>query len=88
MGPYLDMNTALSPEQLALKDGVHQFAQAVLRPAAIALDKLATPAEVIASGSPLWTALKASYAQGFHTALIPKQCGGLGLTGLELHLAL
>lgn len=88
MSPYLDMNTTLSPEQLALKDGVHQFAQAVLRPAAITLDKLATPAEVIASGSPLWSALKAAYAQGFHTALIPKQCGGLGLTGLELHLAL
>jgi len=86
--PYTDLCTTLTPQQQALKDGVHQFARAVLRPAAMTLDRMADPQQVIALGSPLWTTLKAAYAQGFHTALVPRECGGLGLKGLDLHIAL
>jgi alkylation response protein AidB-like acyl-CoA dehydrogenase len=88
MRPYLELDPHITPQQEALKQGVHEFARAVLRPAAIALDKLVTPAQVIAPGSPLWTAMRAAYAQGFHTALIPTALGGLGLTGSSLHIAL
>jgi alkylation response protein AidB-like acyl-CoA dehydrogenase len=86
--PYTDLCLTLTPQQQALKDGVHQFARLVLRPAAMTLDRMADPQQVIALGSPLWTTLKAAYAQGFHTALVPRECGGLGLKGLDLHIAL
>ena len=86
--PYTDLCITLTPQQQALKDGVHQFARAVLRPAAMTLDRMADPQQVIALGSPLWTTLKAAYAQCFHTALVPRECGGLGLKGLDLHIAL
>lgn len=85
---YLELDTRLSPAQQALKAQVHAFARDVLRPAAIALDRLADPAAVIAADSPLWPAQRAAYAAGFHTALIPAELGGLGLSGLSLHIAL
>jgi alkylation response protein AidB-like acyl-CoA dehydrogenase len=88
MSTYRELDLNLSSEQAAFKNGVHQFAKAVLRPAAVALDRMSDPQEVIAAGSPMWTALKAAYAQGFHRALIPTECGGLGLQGLDLHIAL
>ncbi|MDP2832451.1 MAG: acyl-CoA dehydrogenase family protein [Pseudomonadota bacterium] len=85
---YLELDIHITPEQKALKAQVHAFARDVLRPAAIALDKLADPARVIAADSPLWPAQRAAYAGGFHTALIPVEQGGLGLSGLSLHIAL
>jgi len=88
MTPYTDLCLTLTPEQEALKQGVHQFARDVLRPAAMRLDRVPDPQQVIDSGSLLWTTLKAAYAQGFHTALVPRAYGGLGLQGLDLHLAL
>ena len=88
MSTYRELDLHLTPQQKALKEGVHQFAKQVLRPTAAALDRLNHPQQVIDPGSPLWTALKAAYAQGFHTALIPTECGGLGLQGLSLHIAL
>lgn len=88
MLPYTELCLTLTPDQQALKEGVHQFAQDVLRPAATVLDRMATPQETIAEGSPLWTTLKAAYSKGFHTALVPRDCGGLGLKGLDLHIAL
>ena len=88
MTPYTDLCLTLTPEQEALKQGVHQFARHVLRPAAMALDRVPDPQQVIDSNSLRWTTLKSAYAQGFHTALVPRACGGLGLQGLDLHLAL
>ena len=88
MSTYRELDLNLSPQQQALKEGVHQFAESVLRPTAVALDRLHDPQEVIASDSPLWTVLKAAYGGGFHTALIPTQYGGMGLQGLSLHIAL
>jgi len=88
MAPYTDLCPTLTPQQQAFKEGVHQVARDVLRPAAMALDRLPDPQQVIARDSLLWTTMKAAYAQGFHTALVPRACGGLGLQGLDLHLAL
>jgi acyl-CoA dehydrogenase len=88
MAAYVDLCLTLTPQQRALKDGVHQFARHVLRPAAMALDRMSNPQDVIAPGSLLWTTMKAAYGHGFHTALVPKKYGGLGLEGLDLHLAL
>jgi alkylation response protein AidB-like acyl-CoA dehydrogenase len=86
--PYFELNPQVTPELEALKNGVHEFSEKVLRPAARALDKLATPADVIAKDSPYWQVMRAAHSQNFHTALLPTQLGGLGLSGLSLHIAL
>lgn len=88
MGTYLDLNVNLSEEQKVLREGVHKFAASVLRPASRALDRLADPAQVIASDSPLWDVLRRAYALGYHTLGIPQALGGLGLSGLDEHLVL
>jgi alkylation response protein AidB-like acyl-CoA dehydrogenase len=44
----------LSPEGQAILDTTHRFAAEVMRPAGIALDQMADPADVIAPGSILW----------------------------------
>jgi len=88
MSAYRELELNLTADDLALKEGVHQFAAEVLRPAAQALDRLHDPRQVIAPDSALWTVFRAAYAQGFHTALIPQSSGGLGLQGVGLHIAL
>jgi len=88
MEPYTDIDRTLTPQHRQLKEAVHAFSRDVLRPAAARLDRLADPAEVIAPESELWSTLRAAYAGGFHTALIPAECGGMGLDGLGLHIAL
>lgn len=72
----------------SLKENIHRFAKEVLRPAALALDRIADPEQVIAPGSPLRQFLKAAYSLGYHAAGIPKQFGGLGLRGLDMHIML
>ena len=88
MNSYRELDFNLTPYQKALKEGARQFAKSVLRPAAAVLDRMSDPQEVIASGSPLWSALKTAYSQKFHTALIPAEVGGLGFQGLSLHIVL
>lgn len=88
MSAYREIDRALTAEQRQLKEGVHAFARDVLRPASIGLDRLGDPAQVIARGSALWATLETAYQLGFHSALIPTACGGMGLSGLSLHIAL
>jgi len=85
---YRDLNLQLTPEQVALKEAAHRFAAQVLRPTAVALDRLSEPGDVIAEGSPLWRALRHAYRLGYHKAMIPSEIGGLGLGGLEQHILL
>jgi alkylation response protein AidB-like acyl-CoA dehydrogenase len=85
---YRDIDRSLTAEQQRLKEAVHGFAKEVLRPASISLDRLGDPAQVIAPHSALWETLRSAYKLGFHTALIPVEYGGMGLTGLSLHIAL
>ena len=88
MTTYRELDGRLTPEQQALKQQVHEFAKSVLRPTAAALDRLPDPQQVVDRDSPLWTALRAAYGHGIHTALIPTAHGGMGLSGVSLHLAL
>src|SRR5436190_24395978 len=88
MTTYCELDGRLTPEQHGLKQQVHEFARLVLRPTAAALDRLPDPQQVVDRQSALWTTLKAAYSRGIHTALIPTEHGGLGLSGLSLHLAL
>jgi alkylation response protein AidB-like acyl-CoA dehydrogenase len=82
METYLELNPNLPAEYQELRDSVHRFARDVMRPAAIALDRIAEPQETIASGSPLWNFFRRAYGLGYHAAGIPVEYGGLGLTGL------
>ena len=50
----IDLETQLSEEEQAIRETVHKFAEDVMRPAGIALDALADPADVIAKDSILW----------------------------------
>ncbi len=83
---YLDLNFELTDEQIDLKKSVRKFAREVLRPAAIELDKLATPEDVLKKDSVYWDCMSQMKKLGYHTVFIPDTYGGLGLSPLELHL--
>ncbi len=82
---YSDDTTDLTPEQALLKKEAHRFAEEVMRPTAAALDDL-RPEEVIASGSPLWSAIKKTYQAGHHLRGFPQHLGGAGLGPVEAHV--
>jgi alkylation response protein AidB-like acyl-CoA dehydrogenase len=86
MSTYLDLNTDLTPTQAALKEETHRFAKEVIRPASIALDKLADPEDVIREGSVYWDVFRKHYEQGRHLAAFPEELGGANLRGLESHI--
>jgi alkylation response protein AidB-like acyl-CoA dehydrogenase len=88
MTSYVELDRNLPPPLQTLKKSVHEFARQVLRPADVVLDRIDDPAKAIAPTSPLWEVMRAAYAQRFHTALIPSTCGGLGLQGIALQIAL
>jgi alkylation response protein AidB-like acyl-CoA dehydrogenase len=85
---YRELELRLTPEQEALKEGVHQLAAKLLRPTAAALDRLADPAEVVAERSQFWRAIREAYRLGYPRYAIPAELGGLGLGGLEQHILL
>jgi alkylation response protein AidB-like acyl-CoA dehydrogenase len=52
--PIQDIDLGLSDEERAIRDVTHKFAEEVIRPAGIELDRLADPSDVIARDSVLW----------------------------------
>ncbi len=85
---YRELDRHMSPEHEALKEGVHDFAARVLRPAATRLDRLTDPADVIARDSELWRVLRQAYELGYHKVTLAEEIGGLGLDGLGNHIFL
>lgn len=67
--PLTGLEPPLSEEESAIQESTHRFAEEVMRPAGIALDKL-TPEEVIAPESVMWDVLD--------------KAGGLGLSLVEM----
>src|SRR5262245_17773092 len=61
--------TPLSPEEAEIQKTVHRFARDVMRPIGRQLDRM-TPEEVIAPGSPYWTAMVESAKLGLDPQLI------------------
>lgn len=74
---YSDLDINLTDEQKMMRDTARKFGLEVMRPAGIALDKLADPAEVIAEGSVLWDVFRKFRELGFHKRAIPKALGGM-----------
>ena len=52
--PLVDIEVGLTDQEREVRDSVHKFAEEVVRPAGVALDKLPDPRDVIAPESPLW----------------------------------
>ncbi len=88
MPTYRELDLTLTQEHESLKETVHTFAKDVVRPSVLALDQIANPNDVIRPNSVFWSTLHLAYQQRFHTALVPAECGGLGLKGLSMHIAL
>jgi alkylation response protein AidB-like acyl-CoA dehydrogenase len=56
--PLVDLETTLTEEERAMRDTAHRFAEEVMRPAGVALDRLPEPAYVIKPDSVLWDVFK------------------------------
>lgn len=64
-----------------LRSEANRLARETFRPAAQALDRTNDRREVIAPDSPLWHALRGAYSLRYNAAEIPRQLGGLALSG-------
>jgi len=52
--PLVDIEVDLTEQERAVRDTAHKFAEEIVRPAGVQLDRLADPAQVIAADSVLW----------------------------------
>ena len=86
MDTYRELCLGVPKEYESLRESAHRFAKEVMRPAAIELDRMADPNDVIAPDSPLRRVLKQAYGLGYHVAGIPVAMGGLGLDPLATHI--
>jgi alkylation response protein AidB-like acyl-CoA dehydrogenase len=86
MSTYLDLNKNLTEAETAVKEQTHRFAEEVLRPASIELDKLADPQEVIKEGSVFWDVFKRAYEMGHHIRGFPEEMGGVSMSPLASHI--
>jgi len=77
-----ELNIDLTKEHVALCNETRKFLSEVWRPAAIELDQMADPADVIADGSVLWDVLKKTYELEYHTMIIPEELGGTAMDPL------
>jgi alkylation response protein AidB-like acyl-CoA dehydrogenase len=62
----VDLEVNLTYQERAVRDTAHTFAEEVMRPAGIQLDRLSGPTEVIAPQSVLWEVFKAYRELGLH----------------------
>jgi alkylation response protein AidB-like acyl-CoA dehydrogenase len=85
---YLDLNMSLSKEDELFKRSVREFAQKELRQPSLEIDKMSDPRDVVKENSIFWKVLKKMRIMDYHTALIPQDLGGLGLSPLQFHIFL
>jgi alkylation response protein AidB-like acyl-CoA dehydrogenase len=85
---YLELNKNLTEQEKDIKVEVHRFAKDVLRPAAMELDMLQFPSEVITDTSVYWQVFRKAYELGYHTAHMREEWGGAGLSPLARHILL
>jgi alkylation response protein AidB-like acyl-CoA dehydrogenase len=86
MESYRELYLDVPNEYATLRDSAHRFAKEVMRPASIALDRMADPNDVLAPNSPLRQVLRQAYELGYHVSGLPKELGGLGLDPLGSHI--
>ncbi|MEM4541492.1 MAG: acyl-CoA dehydrogenase family protein, partial [Archaeoglobaceae archaeon] len=78
---FLDLEE-LTEEEKLLRSEVHRFAEEVIRPASIELDRM--PAEErVKPGSPFYKVMKQMKKLGYHKIMIPPEKGGIAMTPLQ-----
>lgn len=82
---YTELNLALTPEQMDLKNNLNRFAKEVLRPAGEKLDKMPA-AEIVKPGSLWWDCKRQMREMGIHGTFLPEKHGGSGMGALEHHI--
>ncbi len=86
MDTYRELNTGVPKEYESIRAAAHRFAKEVMRPAAMELDRMADPNDVIAPGSLMRQVMKKAYGLGYHISGMPVEVGGLGLDPLGSHI--
>jgi alkylation response protein AidB-like acyl-CoA dehydrogenase len=61
----LDIEVGLTDEISEIRDTAHKFAEQIVRPTGVELDRLSDPADVITKGSPLWRCFDQYHELGF-----------------------
>jgi alkylation response protein AidB-like acyl-CoA dehydrogenase len=84
---YFDIDLNLTKEDVALKESAHKFAETVMRPISIQLDKM-TAEQVIAPDSPYWDFMRKAYKLGYHKLPFPEEAGGPGLTPFQIAIVM
>jgi alkylation response protein AidB-like acyl-CoA dehydrogenase len=74
---YRDIDVNVNNETKSMLLQVQKFSMEVMRPAGIQLDRLSSPEEVVAKGSPLWRVFKGFRELDLHLLQIPKALGGI-----------
>lgn len=88
MEVYRELNRDIPEQYQLLRESAHRFAKEVLRPAAVAIDKIPNPEDTISAGSQIRGVLKEAYELGYHASDLPVELDGLGLDGLGMHILL
>lgn len=81
-----EINIDLTDEHIALRNAAKKFLEEVWRPAAIELDKLPDPLDVVAEKSTLWGVLNKTWELGYHKMAFPRSLGGMELDALGIAL--
>ena len=82
-GAAITVPVSLTPDQESFRAEIHAFAKNVVRPAAIAVDKIADPVEAIAPTSPIWEPLRQAFTLGYHKIGFPEALGGIELDPVQ-----
>jgi alkylation response protein AidB-like acyl-CoA dehydrogenase len=73
---YLDLDVKMGRKLTAFQETARDFGRDVVRPAGLALDRLADPVEVIAGKSVLWDVIRGFRERGLHRLMVPAAFGG------------
>jgi alkylation response protein AidB-like acyl-CoA dehydrogenase len=79
----------LSEDENLLKEEVHRFAEEVVRPASLEIDRMPSseyPERVVGKDSPYWRVMGAWKRLGYHRGPVPSIFGGEGLPARMVHL--
>jgi alkylation response protein AidB-like acyl-CoA dehydrogenase len=82
---YLEYDLTLSDEEQELRDAAHKFAEEVLRPTGIELDRMA-PEDTVAPGSPLFDVVRQASELGYTRVIGPASLGGMELAPRASHI--
>jgi len=85
---YLEL-TDLAEDEILLKREVHRFAEEVIRPASIEIDRMPSDKyqkEITKRDSPYWKVMREMKKLGYHRAIVPEEFGGDGLSAREVHI--